>query len=369
MDGLRDAYFEAVGTREPRSGLSRVRAFYASMASRWEQAPHAARAYDWHEALLRAGVEGWELDGSASGVSITASGWPMVYCDKLSPSGTGSFRMVVEPGAGTLPMGQRVTSSLDLAAQMLGPAQAHSADELRRIADILLPSGPVGRNALHGAIWLGMACSPETLSFKAYVNCRHCPVPERWLRLDEAFAALGREPARCIWSKPRDSSSEAAVPVGLGLEIGRDGITGARLYLTLRRPAIAELIDMVPETFSPAVRTAVASFAESFEHSFGHFTSESVSVAFDYAVDAFALGEIPTRFKVELSCQALPHEQHPRVVRWLTKQAASVGARPPSRMSAIAAGRVFGGLRPQYASLGVSATEAAHASLYFQPSL
>lgn len=112
---------------------------------------------------------------------------------------------------------------VDGAAAILGMAPAAW---LADIAAIVLPEAGDWPAHWRSGAWVGVTCLRDTIGLRPYFNLNRSSARERWLRVGRVLQMLGREHALarlCTLSGP---CSPGSWPVGLALELRRDGSCG-----------------------------------------------------------------------------------------------------------------------------------------------
>lgn len=300
--------------------------------------------------------------------AMTLAGVPIVYSLKLARSNEDvPFRMLVEPGGTAIDVHEhfvRAQATLEDVLHELGWTGA--VEHFRWVAAQILPRDTAVLNGLRGAMWIGMAVGPDELDIRAYLTLRHGEDEERWKRLERVMERYGDARSRSAMDEIRGRAARRATPVGVCLAAVDGRIRGFRTYITFSEPTIVEVCEAIPDRFG-TVRSELEEFAAGFSAAFGAFTRQSVSSGYDFVFEPGFTSCSLSRFKLELSCQALSSEAEAAVPEWIESWMSCLGIDPTAY-------REFGtdmetchsGSELQYVTLGAS-TAVDHATVYVNP--
>lgn len=193
--------------------------------------------------------------------AINANGLPFQWVLRFS-SGSLGWGFLCELGPpGKHPHARQVETlrRVDSAAAILGMAPA---TWLADIARVVLPEAPDWPAHWRSGAWVGVTCLRDSIGLRPYFNLNRSSARERWLRVGRVLQMLGRGHALarlCALSGP---CSPGSWPVGLALELRRDGGCG-RVKIYFRSEATSpawlsrwyEALELAVE--APVVRRAL----------------------------------------------------------------------------------------------------------------
>ncbi len=299
---------------------------------RFAAAPPAARAA--FDLLVAATLEEPD-EPRRRAPSIALDGAPPVLSggpgDAVAP-----LRLLVDPGG----LARDVPEQADFALATLGTLLGRldwraAAGDVNAIVAAVLPAGAGEARALRGGAWLGLACGPEVLELRLYLDLRRGSMAARWGRVGAAFGSIGDEETLAALCSLAERVAPHVEPVGLGTVLAGGAVRGLRLYAGLLAPHEASLADVG------------AHDATALCHALGPFAPQSVTVGFDFAVRDGALRG-PGRTKVDVACLERDPGDVLAALSWLAAAAGLDGAAVPALLDDVA--DCFGDALLQYVS-------------------
>lgn len=286
---------------------------------------------------------------------VALDGTPVVYSQSTRPGGD-PLRVLVEPGSPARDVPAQVDFTLATLDALLGAAGWRSAAAgLDAVAHAALPPTAEGARALRGGAALGLAAGANGFDLRLYLDLRAGTASERWQRAASAFGAVGSARSEGTFVAIAERAAPLGVPVGIAAVVRAGELRGLRLYIGVEDTSVASLA---------ALSGAAPAVVSAFRGALGPFAPQTVTAAFDLAVQEGALQPRLVRAKLDACTLDRPHE---RAVHGLHVLLDALDL-PTAGGDALLADldRCFGSSRIQYAGLGVRGGEH-EVTAYAQP--
>ena len=218
---------------EPSVARERAKTALARLISYYGLSAEAGAIHRLFDLINRESLQ----DSRSSAIAIgrsppsTATAFPFSSRSRLG-RGRGRCAASAKSGAGDVDAGAAET--VDDAA--LGDPGVSRSSVGRRSPQSTHRDPVPGRSRLGlrwtGGIWMALGASPgRPLALRLYVNQRWGEIPERFLRVGRAFAALGRDHSLNDWKRIAGPVSLGAIPYGVAFDVVPGGVGRFKVYL------------------------------------------------------------------------------------------------------------------------------------------
>lgn len=247
--------------------------------------------------------------------SISDNGEPVVVSFKATRKAEQAVRILVECGSLRMTVAQQVAYSLTLLDDILGELGWRDVtDVLNSITTEIFPLNPSDTSLWRGGIWLGAeyTFSPSKVELRIYFNLRHGNAAERWSRLTTIISSFASQSINPFLDEWRKRCSLLAVPVGLGVVVSNNKVSGIRAYLGVDIPNI-ETVSTLAGPISNDTRGVIAHMFNSYNVQFGQISRQGVTMGYDFLPQCSDV----SRVKVDLCCNLIDAGYSLQMFNWI----------------------------------------------------
>jgi hypothetical protein len=234
--------------------------------------------------------------------AVNSNGLPIQFSVSTGSSQPGGLRCVAEVGSPAMSIAQRLRLSswrLREIVELLGLQGASPA--INELFGVLLPEDPQLVERWTGGLWFGFVARPgHHITLRLYVNQRWGTVHQRYYRVAESFAALGRSHNIKQWAELIPHVSNEAVPYGIAFDVIADTIGSFKIYFatpTFRPGFLEDLVVYLGLQSS----TYLESFYRIFNLDHMSLLPWTILPSFEFSVQALR----PVSLKVDVASSRL----------------------------------------------------------------
>lgn len=296
--------------------------------------------------------------------SISDNGEPVVVSCKVTKKTEPAVRILVECGSLRMTVAQQVAYSLTILDDLLHElGWLDVADILNSITIEIFPLDPSDTSLWRGGIWLGAeyTLSPSKVELRIYFNLRHGNATERWDKLSTIISSFASYTINPFLDEWRKKCSLLAIPVGLGVVVSNNKVSGIRAYLGVDIPN-TETVSTLASPISNDTKHIIAHMLSSFTMQFGQISRQGVTMGYDFLPQRSEV----SRVKIDLCCNLIDVRYSQRMFHWIKTLLSEISLKEEFLTEFLCDVNAFWRTSSvQFLSLGF-APELQHATIYVQ---